>query len=71
MRYTKEILHNAIEAGNEELIHVISMEKSKNGNATAVARVAQEYLWSGEFCRSYYNGSWRSGHRSLSDEHEW
>ena len=70
-KYTKEDLMNAIEVGNEELIHAISMEKCGNGNATVVARAAQEYLWSGEFCRSYYNGSWKSSHHSLSDEHEW
>ena len=70
-KYTKEDLLNAISEGNTNIIHAISMEKGQNGCATPVAKAAQEHLWSGEFCRSYYNGSWKSSHCSLSDEHEW
>ena len=70
MRYTKADLTIAIKEGNIPLVRAISMEKSDNGNATPVARAAQEHLWSGEFCHSYYSHSdgWCSRHHSLSDE---
>ena len=75
MKYTKTELKKAITEGNTALIHAISMEKGEKGCATTVARAAQEYLWSGEFCHSYYScfsgGGWRSSPHSLSDEHEW
>lgn len=73
MRYTKADLTTAIKEGNIALVRAISMEKSGNGNATPVALAAQEHLWSGEFCRSYYSHSdgWYSRHHSLSDECEW
>ena len=70
-KYTKADLRQAINEGDTTLIHTISMEKGEKGCATPVAKAAQEYLWNGEFCRSYYNGAWRSAHHSLSDEHEW
>ena len=69
-KYTKADLTSAIKEGNITLIRAISMEKSDNGNATPVARSAQEYLWSGEFCHSYYSYSngWYTAPHSLSDE---